>query len=170
MSAFPDPESFRLFVEENFEALASFARSVLGSDLDAEDMAQEALINVYRRRGRIDPRRSPRSYTYRVTYRLCLSRLRRTARRNNLARLFFPLVSAEAAPPSAPLDAWFKSLPERQRAIAHLFFAEDRTAEEIASFLKISASTVRVQLTRIRARLQAASRAPALPKRCTDAS
>src|SRR5713101_2798074 len=94
MSVFPDPESFQPFVEEHFAPLASFARSLLGGDLDAEDLAQEALVLLYRSRARLDPRGSPRAYSYRIVFRLCLSRLRRESRRQSLALLLAPSLGA----------------------------------------------------------------------------
>ncbi len=115
MASFPDPESFRPFVEEHFAGVASFAWSVLGSGFEAEDVAQEAFVLVYGRRQ----------------------------------------------------DAWFRSLSKRQRAIAHLHFGQDRDPGEIAAALGISPVTVRVQLARIRTRIQTASGAP---RRCSDAS
>jgi RNA polymerase sigma-70 factor (ECF subfamily) len=170
MASFPDPESFRPFVEENFASLASFAWSVLGSGLEAEDVAQEAFVLVYRRRGTLDPGRSARPYLFRTAFRLCLSRLRRQKRRAALALLAAPLARSTAPPPSEPLDAWFRSLSRRQRAIAHLHFEQDRDAGEIAAALGIRPATVRVQLARIRARIQATSGVIVTPRRCPDVS
>ncbi len=170
MAAFPDPESFRPFVEENFGDVASFAWSVLGGGLEAEDVAQEAFVIVYRRRGRLDPERSARAYLYRIAFRLCLSRLRRQKRRAALALLAVPLARTAVAPPSDPLDAWFRSLSKRQRAIAHLYFSEDRDAGEIAEALGVQPVTVRVQLARIRAKLRAMSDEIAAHGRCSNAS
>src|SRR6266508_3454101 len=109
MASFPDPESFRPFVEENFAGVASFAWSVLGSGLEAEDVAQEAFLLVYRARLRLDPGRSARGYLFRVAFRLCLSRLRRQKRRAALALLAAPLERSAVSPPAEPLDAWFRS-------------------------------------------------------------
>jgi DNA-directed RNA polymerase specialized sigma24 family protein len=125
MDAFSEPEAFRLFVEGNFTGLASFAQSVLGSSFEAEDVAQEALILLYRSRSRL--------------------------------RL-------------DPVDSWFSKLPRRQRAIAHLHFAENRDAGEIADILGIAASTVRVQLGRIRSKLSASNPVPLKSARCPHAS
>lgn len=168
MSAFPDAESFRPFVEESFGPLASFARSVLGSDLEAEDVAQEALVRLYRERTRLHAGRSPRPYLYRIALRLCLSRLRRENRRRALSLLFAPLSPSTSAAPADPLDGWFRALPRRQRAIAHLHFGEDLDAPEIAATLGIAASTVRVQLARIRKSLRAAGNVNAVAERCPD--
>ncbi|HZI66743.1 MAG TPA: sigma-70 family RNA polymerase sigma factor [Thermoanaerobaculia bacterium] len=168
MSAFPDADSFRPFVEETFRPLASFARSVLGSDLEAEDVAQEALVRLYRERARLDAGRSPRSYLYRIALRLCVSRLRRESRRRALSLLFAPLSPSASAPPADPLDGWFRELPQRQRAIAHLHFGEDLDAPEIAATLGIAASTVRVQLTRIRRSLRSAGNVKPATERCPD--
>ena len=164
----PDPEAFRLFVEENFAGLASFAWSVLGGGLEAEDVAQEAFVLLYRRRDGLDPNRSPRAYLYRIALRLCLSRLRRESRRAALARLAAPLRPAAVPPPGEPLDSYFRSLPKRQRAIAHLHFAEGRDAAEIASLLHIQPVTVRVQLARIRRKLLDGADSKSLSRRCPD--
>jgi DNA-directed RNA polymerase specialized sigma24 family protein len=71
MDAFTEPEAFRLFVEANFTGLASFAQSILGSGFEAEDVAQEALILLYRNRSRLRPGVSPRPLVYRIAQRLC---------------------------------------------------------------------------------------------------
>jgi RNA polymerase sigma-70 factor (ECF subfamily) len=167
MSTFPDAESFRPFVEQSFAPLASFARSVLGSDIEAEDVAQEALVRLYRQRERLHADRSPRPYLYRIALRICLSRLRRENRRRTLSLLFAPLSPSTAAPPADPLDGWFRELSKRQRAIAHLHFGEDLDAPEIAATLGLAPSTVRVQLTRIRRSLRATNTKPST-ERCPD--
>jgi RNA polymerase sigma-70 factor (ECF subfamily) len=169
MAVFPDADSFRPFVEETFAPLASFARSVLGSDLEAEDVAQEALIRLYQRRATLSPDRSPRPYLYRIALSICLSRLRRESRRRVLSLLAAPLSPRETPPGADPLDDWFRSLPKRQRAIAHLHFDQDLDANNIAATLGIAASTVRVHLVRIRRALRA-NNSPSVTEGCPNVS
>ncbi len=163
-------DSIQLLVEEHFERLASFTRSVLGSDLEAEDVAQEAFVILHLRRARLRPGVSPRPYLYRIAFRLCVARLRREARRRTLAVLFAPLAPREVPSPSDPVDLFFTGLPSRQRAIAHLHFAEELSPSEIAEELRIAPSTVRVQLGRVRKRLRAEVSPSASSERCTDAT
>jgi len=170
MDPFPDPDSFQPFVEAHFRKLASFARSILGSGLEAEDVAQEALILLYTRRQRLRAGASPRAFVYRIAQRLCLARLRRMSRRKTLAILLTPLAETASASPPDPVDGWFSGLPKRQRAIAHLFFAESRDAPEIAAILRIAPSTVRVQLARIRSKLRNSNPRSLKPERCPDVS
>ena len=170
MGLFPDPDSFRPFVEAHFRELASFARSILGSGLEAEDVAQEALILLYRSRRRLRSGASPRAFVYRIAQRLCLSRLRRNSRRRALASLLAPLAEREIAATPDPVDWWFTGLPKRQRAIAHLHFAENRDASEIAAILGVAASTVRVQLSRIRSKLRSANSPSLKTERCPHVS
>jgi len=170
MALFPDADSFRPFVEENFTRLASFAQSILGNSFEAEDIAQEALILLYRSRLRLASDASPQPFLYRIAQRLCFSRLRRDARRRALAVLHMPLVPRESPPIADPVDSWFRGLPRRQRAIAHLYFAENHDAGEIAMILGISASTVRVQLARVRSRLKATHSTLPNSERCSHAS
>jgi DNA-directed RNA polymerase specialized sigma24 family protein len=49
-------------VEDNLAGMTSFAWSVLGSGLEAEDVAQEAFLLVYRSRARLDPVLTARPY------------------------------------------------------------------------------------------------------------
>ncbi len=161
MSPFPDEDAFRRFVESNFAGVASFSRSLLGSALESEDVAQEAFVRLFQARERLRADISPRAYLYRVAQRLCLGRLRREARRAALAVLMAPLVARESPPAGEPLDSWFRALPRRQRAIAHLHFAEDLESPEIARRLGLAPSTVRVQLARVLARLRASRGASA---------
>jgi RNA polymerase sigma-70 factor (ECF subfamily) len=170
MDAFSEPETFRLFVEANFTGLASFAKSILGSSFEAEDVAQEALILLYRSRENLRPDISPRPLAYRIAQRLCFSRMRREARRRAIATLLAPLAARESPPPPDPVESWFRKLPRRQRAIAHLHFAENRDAADIATILGIAASTVRVQLGRIRSKLSASNPVPLQSERCPHAS
>jgi RNA polymerase sigma factor (sigma-70 family) len=170
MGPFSDPDAFRSFFEAHFRELASFSRSLLGSGLEAEDVAQEALILLYRSRGRLRAGVSPRAFVYRIAQRLCLSRLRRASRRRALAALFAPLAERESAPAADPVDGWFSELPGRQRSIAHLHFAENLEATEIAAILGIAASTVRVQLSRIRSKLQSPNPSSVTTERCPHVS
>jgi len=170
MDALSEPEAFRSFVEANFTGLASFAQSILGSGFEAEDVAQEALILLYRSRARLRPDVSPRPFAYRIAQRLCFSRMRREARRRAIATLLAPLAAREIPPAPDSVESWFRGLPRRQRAIAHLHFAENRDAAEIADILGIAASTVRVQLGRIRSKLSASNRVSVESERCPNAS
>lgn len=170
MDAFSEPEAFRLFVEANFRGLASLAQSILGSSFEAEDVAQEALILLYRSRARLRPDVSPRPLAYRIAQRLCFSRMRRERRRRAIATLLAPLAARESPPPADSVESWFRGLPRRQRAIAHLYFAENRDAGEIADLMGIAASTVRVQLGRIRSKLSASNPVPVESERCPHAS
>lgn len=170
MDPFSEPDAFRPFFEAHFRELSSFSRSLLGSAVEAEDVAQEALILLYRNRQRLRPGASPRAFVYRIAQRLCLSRLRRTSRRRALAALVAPLTERESAPAPDPVDWWFAELPKRQRAIAHLHFAENLDAPEIAAILGIAASTVRVQLARIRSKLQSSSPPSLKTERCPHVS
>ena len=127
------------------------ARSYLGSDADAEDVVQEALVAFWRVLRRWRPGASPGTWFYRTVVNLSRSTLR--ARRRWRA---VPISDELAAPPSADkpgatagaVESALQSLTERERAVLSLKFDSGLSSEEMGRVLGISASTVRVHLSR----------------------
>jgi RNA polymerase sigma-70 factor (sigma-E family) len=153
-----EPESFEAFMRARSAGLMRYAYVLTGSQHDAADLVQEALVRlgvVWKRvRGKGDPER----YVRTIMARLHVSWWRR--RRREL------LVSSVPEQPSTDdglaraeihsgLIQSLSALPPRQRAVLVLRYYEHHSDDEIAAALGISRGTVRSQAARGLAKLRA---------------
>jgi RNA polymerase sigma-70 factor, ECF subfamily len=135
------------------------ALSFVRQPADAEDLAQEAFVRLWRALPLYDGRASFSTWLYVIARNACLSELRRRAIRAT-APLDEHGDGAEAASvPAAPVDqrldcqTLVEALPEPQRRIVRLFYLEERSYEQVAGMLDMPINTVRSHLHRARKRL-----------------
>ena len=78
-----DRDALDRLLRRHVDRLHALARRLLGSDADADDATQEALVAIARglAAGRFDGRSSFGTWAYRVATNACLDELRRRARR-----------------------------------------------------------------------------------------
>ncbi len=160
-----DAELLRQFVshrdEAAFEALLRrhgpmvlrFARRVLGSESDAEDVFQATFLLLARRAAVIRKRESVASWLHGVAHRLALSARGKRARRQERERQ-----AAEARQIEAPESAWSEleealhevlaQLPAKYRTPLIHCYLEGSTQEEVARQLGKPLGTVRSWLAR----------------------
>jgi RNA polymerase sigma-70 factor (ECF subfamily) len=131
-----------------------------GTDADAADAAQDALISIVRGLSRFDGRSAFGTWAYRVAANACLDELRRRKRRPDPG-----LPDIEHAPRDQPpltdqsvsdrldLDAALARLPADFRACVTLRDQLGLDYAEIAAVLEIPVGTVRSRLSRGRAAL-----------------
>ena len=117
----------------------------------AEDIAQDAFVELYRRWQRISRYDRPGAWVRRVAIRMTVRSLRHDAIRIDAERAF-PAVEGEHHRDTGVLEA-VRVLPLRQRAAVVMFYFEDASVAEIADSLGCSAPTARVHLHRARVRL-----------------
>jgi DNA-directed RNA polymerase specialized sigma24 family protein len=122
-----DPGSleFRDFFEREYERLGEALRVLTGGNVpEAEDVAQEAMVRVYERWGRIRGMDSPTGYLYRTALNLYRSRIRRLLRfpkralagdvrprtrpRPSTRRTSWPGSSTPSPCPSARPSSWWR--------------------------------------------------------------
>jgi RNA polymerase sigma factor (sigma-70 family) len=124
----------------------------------AEDLAQEAFLELLRHWGRVSRYERPGAWVRRVAIRKAVQVTRREARRP-----WFELRAAvgTSAPdasssPASNDSVWAVvcSLSAQQRAVIALFYYEDLAVEEVAGILGCSESTVKVHLHRARETLR----------------
>jgi len=142
------------------------AARYLGRMAEAEEVAQEVWLRVWRRAGRFDPDRATvRTWLYRIAVNLCIDRLRR--------RRVQALIGLDDTAPDLPdpapevervlagrrrLDevrAEIARLPDRQRMALLLAVGAGLTGEEIAAALGTSRGGAEQLLARARRRLRA---------------
>lgn len=124
----------------------------------AQELAQETLIRAYQHRDRLASLDVPYGWCRRVMSNLLIDQHRsRTAERRAIGRLARrrPIdcgAVAETGPVEAN-DAWadmVAPLTGRQRCVATLFYADDRSVADIAEDLGLSVGSVKTTLARVR--------------------
>lgn len=129
-------------------------RRILGDDAEAEDMAQEVFLRLWRHGAKFDAGRAKLStWLYRIAVNLCIDRLR--GRRETSSNE----VPEQEAPPQQErtlqegqlaehVDQALQSLPERQRMALVLFHYQELTMSETAEILDSSVEAVESLLGR----------------------
>jgi RNA polymerase sigma-70 factor (sigma-E family) len=142
---------FEEFVVARTEALLRFGYVLTGDAGRAEDVLQEALLDVHRHWDRLAADGSPEAYIRRAMVNEFVSWRRRRSSRELPGEV---PDSPVPDPPDAGLaerDAVWRALarlPRRQRAVLVLRFYEDLSESEIAGVLGCAGGTVRSLATR----------------------
>jgi RNA polymerase sigma factor (sigma-70 family) len=145
-------ESSRVEVEEWFEELYRSQRSsvvrlvrlLTGSDAQAEDLAHEAFLRVYRRDAPID---EPVSFLRAVTVNVCRN-WHRGRQREQLRVVRHGPDADRVSPQARELDASLGRLPYQERAVIVLRYWLDLSEAEIARTLECRPGTVKSRHSR----------------------
>lgn len=140
------------------------ARRMMGSDADALDVTQEALISIVRSIGSFDGRARFSTWTYRVATNACLDELRRRKRRPALSLATSDGEVLDLADPTermidegvvdrTVIDAALRELTPEFRAAVVLRDLCQLDYAEISEVLEIPPGTVRSRIARGRAQL-----------------
>jgi RNA polymerase sigma-70 factor (ECF subfamily) len=156
-----EAQAFRGLVDRHLPTVLAIARRMLKDDAEAEDVAQEAMLRLWRNAAGLElGPGGVRPWLRRVASNLCIDRVR--ARRNTLVVDTVP----EESEPAGQLqhlaerelgvrvDAALKALPERQRLALTLFHYEGMSQIEVGEVLGISDEAVESLLARARRTLK----------------
>jgi RNA polymerase sigma-70 factor (ECF subfamily) len=156
-----DQAAFRLLAQRYTGRAVRLARRTTGSDADAEEIVQEALLRVWTNAPRWRPTAAFRTWFYRVVFNLSLNRRRRPPFLG-LERAGDP--ADPAVDPSKQLErdeldrhvaSAIAALPAQQRAAVTLTYAEGLSNAETAAVIGTSVSAVETLLVRARRSLRA---------------
>ena len=148
-------------MDRHLTPILRLAHRMLGDAVEAEDVAQEVFIRVWRHAGRWKPGAAKFStWMHRVAINLCLDRLRK--RREVLSENLPELADMGDGPDGALLKAQTKKaiavalarLPARQRAAIVLRHYQELTNIEAAESLSVSVEAIESLLARGRRRLR----------------
>ncbi len=130
----------------------------------ADDIAQESLVRIWRALPSYDGRASLSTWIYTITRNRCFTAIQRrrdTASLDEEAGQDHTMLQQEEAQTDAASDAEAHSLlrelvdtlPERYRRVLILFYYEDRSVTEVGEMLAVPEGTVKTNLFRARALL-----------------
>ena len=149
-------DEVRDLFDDHYDQMVRTAFLIVADWGRAEEVAQDAFVQLLRYWRRVSEHEVPAAWVRRVAIRLAVRSVRREQRLTTaLARSVPPQAVADPAEAAASADvvAALGRLPGKQRAAAVLFYFEDRPLDEIAELLDCSTSTAGVHLHRARARL-----------------
>lgn len=146
-----DPGAARVLTARLLPRALGHAARVLGDRAEAEDIAQEAMLRLWRAAAewRQDGPATPATWLYRVVANLCTDRLRKAGQSTltdeaDRYRDTRPSVEVQmiAGDRMAALDAALACLPERQRQAVVLRHIEGLSNPEIAMILDLGVEAV----------------------------
>ena len=164
-----DTNAFEQLVERHQRLVIGTVTRMLGNNSDAEDIAQQVFVRVWKSAKRYIPRAKFTTWLLKITRNLVFNELRRRSRHAQVSLQSEtneeerPIRDDHATAPDASLleqelqkaiDAAIANLPETQRLAVILRRYEELSYEEIAETLDQSVSAVKSLLFRARTELR----------------
>jgi RNA polymerase sigma-70 factor (sigma-E family) len=146
-----EEQKFREFVGARSKALLQTAYLLTGDWEHSRDLVQGALAGLARRWGQLADPEHAEAYVRKAVYHAHVDRTRLLSWRRERTTAAVPDAAAERSDPAdlvaarRDLMVAVRQLPPGQRAVIVLRYFEDRTDQDIAEVLGISAGTVRSQ-------------------------
>lgn len=160
-----DAAAFRTLVDRHLAGVLAVARRMLRDDAEAEDVAQEAMLRLWRSANGLEV--GPpglRPWLRRVVSNLCVDRMRSGKRltvTDEVPEQAEPATQhsqLEAQDTSERVETALRALPDRQRLALTLFHYEGLSQIEVGKAMGISDEAVESLLARARRTLKAALR------------
>ncbi len=168
-----DHDAFRQIVERHQHAVVGTVAKMLGDPAEAEDIAQQVFLRLWRHAKRYRPEAKFTTYLFTITRNLVFNESRRRGRRKEVSveeredsTNFHLPAPTEREPDStllqgelqAAVDKAIQSLPEAQRVAVVLRRYEQMPYEEIAKVLDLTVPAIKSLLFRARTTLREALR------------
>jgi RNA polymerase sigma-70 factor (ECF subfamily) len=167
-----DVAAFEELIEGYQKKIFNLAYRILGNYEDAGDMAQEALIRVFRSIANFKEQSSFSTWVYRITTNVCLDEIRKKKnkkvisldeeirvedgemKRQIMSDDIQPDEAAELEELRTSVNNAINSLPEDQRLVITLRDIQGLSYEEISSVLDCPSGTVKSRINRARQALK----------------
>ncbi|WP_337270070.1 RNA polymerase sigma factor [Oryzifoliimicrobium ureilyticus] len=157
-----DPTAMRMMVEQKLPRFLALATRMLGDKAEAEDVAQETFLRIWRHAGSWRQRGARfDTWAHRVALNLCYDRLRK--RREQLMAEPPDIVDEGPLPGAALLDdtiteamvkTALQSIAPRQREAIVLVYYQEMSNKEAAEVMQVSVDALESLLSRGRRALQ----------------
>jgi len=167
-----DVAAFEELIEGYQKKIYNLAYRILGNYEDANDMAQEALIRIFRSIANFKEQSSFSTWVYRITTNVCLDEIRKKKNKKVISldeeihmddgEMKRQIMSDDIQPDAAAeleelrtlVSDAINSLPEDQRLVITLRDIQGLSYEEISSVLDCPSGTVKSRINRARQALK----------------
>lgn len=146
---------FEQLLQRNRGRLAAIAHAY--ANVDADDLLQEILLQIWRSLDGFQQRSSIDTWCYRIALNTAMSWQRKTGRRNR--SLSSAAADVDQLPgavdghdPAELLQRFLKTLSDADRALV-LMYLDDLSGAEMAKITGLSEAAVRVRIHRVKSRL-----------------
>lgn len=157
-----DSRAFRVLMERHLASIVSVGRRMLRDDAEAEDVAQEAFLRLWRSSATLEIGPAGiRPWLRRVVSNLCLDRVRGQGRVKTVEELpevpepAKQLAAIESRDTQRRVEVAMQKLPDRQRLALTLFHFEGLSQIEIGQIMGVSDEAIELLLSRARRQLKA---------------
>jgi RNA polymerase sigma-70 factor (ECF subfamily) len=145
-----DISSFDNLYQQYYKKVYLFARGILKSHEEAENIVQEVFIKIWEKHEELDEYQSFESFVFTIAYNTSISQIRKKLREKNfLEELYKRLENEKTMVNEADFNdlqertkQLVEQLPERRRQVYKLSREEGLTYTEISKKLDISVNTV----------------------------
>ncbi|RHJ80006.1 RNA polymerase sigma factor [Parabacteroides sp. AM08-6] len=159
-----DTACFACLLDKYSRQVYSLIFKVVRNREDAEELAQDVFVKVYRYLSSFKGDSSFSTWIYRIAYNTAISETRKKKHEflaiedaiiNNVSEeeVAEALGRSDTSVQMNKLDAALEQLPPEERAIILLFYIKEKTIDDIADITGLSSSNVKVKLHRIRKKL-----------------
>lgn len=156
-----DQQAFRLLVDRHLGPIVTLARRMLRDEAEADDIAQEAMLRLWRSGETLElGPHGLRPWLRRVTSNLCLDRIRQSRRTvvsdevPEVEEAPTQMTDLEDQDLARRVGEAMQALPERQRRALTLFHHEGLSQAEVGEVLGVSDEAVESLLARARRALR----------------
>lgn len=159
-----DSNEFSALVEQYKNVVFTVALRMLKNREEAEEVAQDTFIKVFKSLGKFKGDSKLSTWIYRIAYNTCLDRLKKSGRdKTNIA--IDEIEGFEIGHVDNALEGMIKSekgelvrrcikkLSPKDAALLTLFYLEEKNLNELGEVLKMNENSVKVGLFRARGRL-----------------
>ena len=141
-------------VEMYKDNIYAAAFNICKSAADAEDVVQDTFLQYYMTKKEFDDEKHIRYWILRVAIKKKKNIQSSFRRKNEMSLEDYVETLTFETPESRELFEEVMKLPEKYRVVIHLFYYEDYSVKEIAKILRTTESSVKVRLSRGRAKLK----------------
>ena len=149
-----DKKAFQFFFEQYYDPLVAYATTYTHDAVLSEDIVQQAFINFWEGRERLDENRSPRNYLYTLVHNRYIDTVRNNKKERKLLdeiweRALRDRIKEDTETREKRIERMkrvLESLPPKCKKIIQMNKVEGKKYKEIAGQMNISIKTVESQM------------------------